>query len=310
MKQKNPQLLILVGAPGSGKSTFARYFLRTEENWVRVCRDDFRAMQFEGTKASDKTEAMITYAIDKSIETFLVRKMNVLVDATHCRKEYLKQYVSRFHHLADIQFKVFESSYEELLQRCEQREAKTGKHIPKPVLKKYIEELENLKSNFDFSFIPRKRIEFELLQQDETKQTCFLFDLDGTLAKANGRTMFNPTNEEIMTDTPIMPVVEILKSLKQQHQIIFVSGREETSLEGTKQWLQQHVMADEPITLFMRAAGDYRRDSIIKKEFLHQHILPNYNVLGAFDDRLQVVRECWNEEKIFCFNVNQLLEEF
>ena len=38
------KLLILVGAPGSGKSTFARYFLRTEDNWVRVNRDDFRLM--------------------------------------------------------------------------------------------------------------------------------------------------------------------------------------------------------------------------------------------------------------------------
>ena len=40
------KLLILVGAPGSGKSTFARYFLRTEDNWIRVNRDDFRLMQF------------------------------------------------------------------------------------------------------------------------------------------------------------------------------------------------------------------------------------------------------------------------
>jgi predicted secreted acid phosphatase len=108
-----------------------------------------------------------------------------------------------------------------------------------------------------------------------------------------------------------MPVIKVLQSLAPTHKIIFVSGRDENSRESTMDWLQKYVFENKnDILLLMRAAGDSRRDSVVKKEILKKEILPNYNVIGVFDDRLQVVRECWNEERIFCFNVNQLLEEF
>jgi predicted kinase len=312
MKTKNPQVLILVGAPGSGKSSFAKYHLRTEENWTRVCRDDYRAMHFQGTKGSERIESVITHAIEASIEAFILNRCNVIIDATHCKKDYINQYVKRFGHLADIHFKVFDVPLEELEQRCLEREAQTGKHIPKGVIQKYFSELENLKKHFDFSPILRKPLELLVPIQDETKPTCFLFDLDGTLAYANGRNMFNPTAEEVMNDLPIQAVIKILQSLEKQHEIIFVSGREATNYEATKKWLIKHVFKNEERTLklFMRPEGDYRRDSIIKSELLHYHILPSFNVLGVFDDRLQVIRECWNKEGIFCFNVNQFLEEF
>jgi predicted kinase len=312
MNKRNPKILILVGAPGSGKSSFAKYFIRTEENWTRVCRDDFRAMQFQGTRGNDATEGVITYAIEASIEAFLLKKWNVIIDATHCKKEYINQYIKRFNHLADIQFKVFDVPLEELEKRCLEREMQTGKQIPKSVIAKYYTGLENLKKNFDFETIPRKVLELKIPQQDENKPSCFLFDLDGTLADANGRNMFNPTAEEIGNDLPIQATIKVLQSLEKNHEIIFVSGREATNYDATHQWLIQHVFQNEErsLKLFMRPEGDYRRDSIIKSEILHLQIFPTYNVLAAFDDRLQVIRECWNAEGIFCFNVNQFLEEF
>jgi predicted kinase len=311
MYKQTPQILILVGAPGSGKSSFAKYFLRTETHWVRVSRDDFRAMQYEGTRASDQTEMIITAAIDASINAFLLKKLNVIIDATHCKMEYINQIITKFNHLASIQFKVFDVPYPELLERCTAREAASGKEIPVKVLDGYVKQFELLKSKFNFETIPCKPIIFEPLLQPNDKASAFLCDLDGTIAKANGRTMFNPTDDEVMSDSPIWPCIKVLQSLATQHKIIFVSGREDTTYEATKKWIQKYVFTNgQDIQLLMRAKGDYRRDSIIKKEILHQNILPHYNVQGVFDDRLQVVRECWNKEHIYCFNVNQLLEEF
>jgi hypothetical protein len=39
----------------------------------------------------------------------------------------------------------------------------------------------------------------------------------------------------------------------------------------------------------MRKTGDHRPDYIVKNEIFDQRIRDNFNVLGAFDDRDQVV---------------------
>jgi predicted kinase len=311
MRNNKPELLILVGAPGSGKSSFAKYFIRTEHNWARVSRDDFRAMQYESSRASDATEIMITTAIDASIKAYLLKGFSVMIDATHCKMDYIKQYITKYTSMANISFKVFDVPLAELISRCEAREAETGKHIPIKVIEGYVNKLNHLKMIFDFKPIACKEEIFEPLATDQNKQACFLCDLDGTIAEPNGRSMFSPTADEIMNDTPILPAINVLQSLAKNYKIIFVSGRDDSNFVATKQWIEKYVfdtITDEQ--LLMRKAGDYRRDSVIKKEILHESILPNYNVIGVFDDRLQVIRECWNQERIFCFNVNQYLKEF
>ena len=77
------KLLILVGAPGSGKSTFARYFLRTEDNWIRVNRDDFRLMQFGDSLMIPFYEERISKMVEASVLTLLKSDTNVIIDATN-----------------------------------------------------------------------------------------------------------------------------------------------------------------------------------------------------------------------------------
>jgi predicted kinase len=157
--KKNPQILLLIGAPGSGKSTFAKYFIRTEENWMRLCRDDFRMMNFTDALLSSHEESLVTEMLDASVETLLRKGSNVLIDATHCRSEYLNHYIQKFNGMADISFKLFEAETEELIARCEKRQKETGRHVSVNVIKRFLKDLEVLKRNFDF--FPRPLCEAE-----------------------------------------------------------------------------------------------------------------------------------------------------
>ncbi len=311
MYKKLPEILILVGAPGSGKTTFAKELLTNNKHWARVSRDDFRAMHFAETRATDAVEIMITYAVDAAIKGYIDNKYNVIIDATNCKMASINYFIKKFITLANITFKVLDPPLETLLKRCLEREAATGKHIPEAVIKDHFNKLQHLKTIFNFAPIAYKAPTLVAPVEVATKPAAFLCDLDGTVAIANGRNMFDPTDAEILTDTPIWPAIKVLQALAQQYKIIFVSGRTDTTFNATKQWIEKYIFTS--ITkdqLLMRNALDYRRDSIVKKEMLHEYILPNYNVIGVFDDRLQVIKECWNAEGIYCFNVNQFLEEF
>lgn len=301
MKRKNPQLLILVGAPGSGKSTFAKYFIRTEENWMRLSRDDFRTMHFTYSNLPQHEEAMITEMIDSSIETLLRRRCNVLLDATHCRKEYLNHYIEKFNHLADISFKIFEADAKTIAERCDKRNKETGKYIPTNVQKRYIKELEELKKKFDFSTRPLLDNRVETIEQDSSLPKAVICDLDGTLALMNHRNPFDAsTCDEDELNVPVANTLKVFA--KEGYKILLVSGREDRFREPTLRFLEKYAIPYHQ--LWMRPSKDFRKDAIIKKEIYEAEIKDKYFVEFVLDDRDQVV-DLWRKElKLPCFQVN------
>jgi len=301
MKRKNPQLLILVGAPGSGKSTFAKYFIRTEENWMRLCRDDFRTMHFTYSNLPLHEEVMITEMIDSSIETLLRRRCNVLLDATHCKAEYLNYYIERFNYLADISFKIFEADAKTIAERCSKRNKETGKYIPANVQKRYLKEVEELKKTFDFSPRPLQDNRVQTMTQDSSLPKAIICDLDGTLALMNHRNPFDASTCDM--DELNAPVANTLKVFaKEGYRILLVSGREDRFCELTTRFLEKYDIPFDQ--LWMRPSKDYRKDSVIKKEIYETEIRNKYFVEFVLDDRDQVV-ELWRKElKLPCFQVN------
>ncbi|NDW08866.1 AAA family ATPase [Dysgonomonas sp. 520] len=301
MKRKNPQLLILIGAPGSGKSTFAKYFIRTEENWMRLCRDDFRTMHFTYSNLPLHEEGMITEMIDSSIETLLRRRCNVLLDATHCKAEYLNHYIEKFNHLADISFKIFEADAKTIAERCEKRNKETGKYIPANVQKRYMKELEELKKTFDFSTRPLLDNRVTTIEQDASLRKAIICDLDGTLALMNHRNPFDASTSD--EDDLNVPVANTLKVFaKEGYEILLVSGREDRFREPTVRFLHKHNIPYHQ--LWMRQSKDFRKDSVIKSEIYEAEIKDKYFVEFVLDDRDQVV-DLWRKElKLSCFQVN------
>ena len=298
---KNSQILILVGAPGSGKTTFARYFLRTEENWIRLCRDDFREMQFSDVNLSNRKERLIAEMIDAAIEALLLRRSNVLIDATHCRKEYINHYIERFNHLADISFKLFEADYLTLVQRCEQRFQNTGKYIPKNTLKKFLSELELLKKEFDFAPRPKIPVHKPVNVQNAALPKAIICDLDGTLAIMRNRNPYDAThcNEDELNE----PVANLLRYFyKNGYQILLVTGREERFHEPTASFLEKNSISYRQ--LWMRKNKDFRKDAVIKREIFDTEIAGKFYVELVLDDRNQVV-DMWRKElNLTCFQVD------
>ncbi|MDR1631784.1 MAG: AAA family ATPase [Dysgonamonadaceae bacterium] len=301
MMKKNPQLLLLIGAPGSGKTTFAKYFIRTEENWMRLCRDDFRTMNFTESLMSKREEDLISDTMDVAVETLLRKKYNVLLDATHCRAEYLNHYIEKFNACADISFKCFECDTDELIARCDKRHAEMGRHIPATVIKRFVDDLEKLKATFDFSPRPLTQTTFMAEKQDTSLPKAIICDLDGTLALMGNRDPYDATESD--KDNLNEAVANVLKTFSANgYNILLVSGREETFREPTLRFLEKFAVPYQQ--LWMRKAKDYRKDAIIKRELFDREMAGKYCIEFVLDDRDQVV-EMWRKElKLTCFQVN------
>lgn len=175
---------------------------------------------------------------------------------------------------------------EECIKRDLQRSRSVGKDVIVRMYNQYIKP-------------PAKVIEY-----DPDKQDIILCDIDGTVAKMNGRSPYDW--DKVDTDLPNDPVVATIRKWQQTHKVVFMSGREGNSVceQLTRRWLFDHGLCNEPgsVDLFMRSENDVRKDSLVKEELFRTYIEPYYNVITVFDDRNQVVN-MWRDIGLTCFQV-------
>jgi hypothetical protein len=117
----------------------------------------------------------------------------------------------------------------------------------------------------------------ELIQPAEPRphrDPAWIVDIDGTLALNNGTR--GPFEYHRVSEDDSCPVIRELVTLlfNAGYSILICSGREAVGncRSDTQAWLREHEI---PYTnLFMRAEGDYRKDSVVKLEILDNYILP------------------------------------
>ncbi len=131
---------------------------------------------------------------------------------------------------------------------------------------------------------------------------CVIFDLDGTFAFLGDRSPYDASSaEHDEVNEAVHFVYEAIRWGKPETVVLLVSGREDRWRAETERWLERHgVVAD---GLFMRRAGDRRKDTIVKREIYQRHIEGRYTVRVVFDDRDQVVRLWRDELDLPCFQV-------
>ncbi len=136
-----------------------------------------------------------------------------------------------------------------------------------------------------------------------------IVDIDGTVADINHRLHFiekyprdyDGFYDACVDDTPITAVIDLVRALKMDnYYIIFVTGRPDTHRRETGLWLTENFIPYDQ--LLMRKGGDYRKDTVIKKEILAiiraEYGEPEF----ALDDRASVVR-MWRDNGVKCLQV-------
>lgn len=264
------KLLMLKGLPASGKTTYARKL--AQDGWKRVNKDDLRAM-LDDSKWSGKNEKMVVGIRDDIIRKALGSGKSVVVDDTN----FAPIHKERLHVLANelgatFETKFFDASLEECIQRDLKRLNSVGKDVIVRMYKEYLKPKPEV-------YIPNKLME-----------PTIVCDIDGTLAHMVDRGPYDWNR--VGEDTLDLQIASLLGILKGMYQVILLSGRDSVCRPETEQWLAtNNVSYDE---LYMRGAGDNRKDSIVKKELLVNYVLPSARIEFILDDRNQVV-EMWRQ---------------
>lgn len=313
------KLIVCRGLPGSGKSTFARGWVAEDPtNRAEVNRDYLRDMLHDGAWIGGRagTEGAVIAVRDAAIKTLLRKGVDVV-----CSDTNLPSRVARdLRNLADTTGSEFEVQdftdvpLDVCLERDAEREDRylidrqgdggVGEKVIRGMYDRYL-----AGKTYPLPIPePAKREEVKGLPYVAKPGTpeAIIVDIDGTIAlNKSGRSPFDW--HRVGEDTPNKPVIDaVLESffyaaeLCDDLRIIFMSGRDESCRAETESWLCKHV----PIAaqLFMRPAGDNRKDSVVKLELFDQHIRDHYTVRHVYDDRDQVIR-MWRSLGLTAFQV-------
>lgn len=275
------------GLPGSGKTTWAREQRRLDPRLVLISKDELRAMLYgEWSKSNEKQVEAIR---DSIIRDALERDRSVVVHDTNLAERHLRHLSQLATHFgADFRIQDFSDvPVEECIKRDSQRQNYVGEKVIRKMWRQFL--------------APK----VEPYPVDPDLPRAILCDLDGTLAHMGDRSPYDTTGKCI-DDKLNEPVAHVVASMyRDLFEVILMSGREDCVRLQTEEWLAKHMIPYHQ--LHMRAAGDRRKDSEVKRELFDVHVAGKYTVTLVIDDRPQVVR-MWREMGLFVLDAYQTPE--
>lgn len=268
------ELIILVGPPGSGKSTFCQKY----PNHVRVNQDE-----------QDRDGHF------KIFEAAINSGFSIIIDRMNFSKEQRERYLAPARSAGyRTKIVVLHVPKATCLARCNARTnhptIKTPQEASKAVhffFKKY-ERVQDSEADI-----------VERLGWEGTKETVIISDLDGTLADLSHRLHYvrgvdNITErkkdwksffEESINDVPHQWCKSILTYMP--FKVIVATARPDNYRKITTEWLKNNFINYQDI--IMRERNDFRQDNIVKEIMLEWEIKTKYNVLFWLDDRKSVI---------------------
>lgn len=296
-------LTITRGLPGSGKTTWAKEQLGA----ARVNRDELRRMMRGGPVGENRAERQVTLVQHAAVDALLRADVNVICDDTNLRAGTIREY-ARIARDCAAEFRVRDFT-DVPLEVCIERDAgrpeadRVGEDVIRGMWQRYFAgrtvplPIPGLPAAAGAAK-PEHRTGADRSESD--LPDAVLVDIDGTVALMAGRGPHDMSR--VGEDRPNHSVIAAVRAMHAAgHHIVYCSGRSDDARAVTEKWLRRFV--DVPYEgLYMRAAGDTRRDSVVKEEIFEQEIRHRYRVVGVFDDRMQVVR-MWRALGLTVFQV-------
>jgi predicted kinase len=130
------KVIILQGCPASGKSTWAREFVKGKKDWVIVNRDSIR--EGRGDYWIPEQEKFIS-----ELEVFHIRKaleygLNVIIDATNLNPTTLAKWDTIAKEFsAEVEIKSFDIPLDEAIRRDSERSRSVGEKVIRDFYNRY-----------------------------------------------------------------------------------------------------------------------------------------------------------------------------
>jgi predicted kinase len=285
------ELHIYRGIQGSGKTTLAKTLALLDGGRV-VGRDHIRRMLgFEGL-GTKKQEDEVTQIQTRLIHGGLRSGQNVHVDDMNLKAVYVKRLMGIaeyfgarivWHDLARVPLETC------LVRNAERSVGRLNQDVIKKNWERFIKPLNGGtlpipdKAEFDTKYLPFEPVVFDL-----SKPKAVLIDIDGTVAIHEG-IRGHHEYDKVWKDAPNYNVIRMVRAaIDAGYKPLFMSGRPDSCEDDTRRWINREVYSGS-YELIMRRAGDHRPDYLVKYELFNKHVRDNYFVVGAFDDRDQVV---------------------
>lgn len=280
---------VTIGGSASGKSSWANAHAKLNKNTVIVERDEIRKEVFSMKRPANeafswsgwkwKWEDDVTTKQLAMIVAAATRDQDLIISDTNlnkARRENLADWLTTLGYI--VEYKHFPVTYFEAVKRDIARPNPVGPWTIAAQQEKYLAEFG------------------EKIEHDPELQNVILVDLDGTAAKMTNRGPFEWS--KVAQDEPHEHVWAMIMGLALAGSPpIFMSGRDSVCRDLTMDWIMDlgsKWIPGIPFDLFMRAEGDSRADTIVKRELFEQHIRGKFNVTLVIDDRPKVA-QMWRE---------------
>lgn len=288
-------IIILKGLPASGKSTFAKEYVKDNKGWVRVNNDDLSNMLFGPGFIKGANSNISSVRLD------LIRKLmsmgkNIIVDNTNLHSDRVTEIedIVRAHNHSVDGHKPYEVKIKDFtdvpVAECIRRNRLRGDAA---VPDKVIYEM------YHTYILPA----ITHAVQNNKLPKAIIVDIDGTIARNVSRNQYD--SSRYYEDAPILDVLTVIRNLESSgNKIIFLTGRDNDGREATIKWLldkagftdyscvsgEELITTDKSFMLLMRPMqGSLHNapDFEFKETMFNDYIKDKFYVTAWFEDRIR-----------------------